>query len=106
MPPPVPPVIEIVPQPSAPTTPQLTPDTRAVDKDLGVSPPGAGGWTPKQRTAILYAGITGLGAACVQLGAAPLLDLRAAILAVGAGAVSAGGTFIGIMSAGPRKVTE
>jgi hypothetical protein len=66
--------------------------------------PGAGGWTPTQRTNILYAALAGIGAACVQLGAATEINARSVIVAVGAGAVAAGGTLLGLMSAGTRKL--
>jgi hypothetical protein len=86
------------------TKPPLTPEMAAADSASGTSPAGAGGWTPRQRTNILYALLAGIGAACVQLGAAPEINLRSAIIAVGAGAVAAGGTLLGLMSAGTRKV--
>ncbi len=86
--------------------PALTPETKAADKDLGVSPPGAGGWVPKPRTVVLC------GMAAVILG--PLgIALPAAIpgqtgLVLGALCAALGGgcTWLAMRSAGPRKVTE
>lgn len=85
------------------STPEASPSTSSATFVLPLHPPGAGGWTPRHRTNLIYSALVGIGAACVQLGAAPEINLRSGILAVGAGAVAAGGTLLGLMSAGTRR---
>ncbi len=105
---PFPPPPEPVPtsKPSAPRAPRLTTHTRAVDKQLGVSPPGAGGWTPSDGA------VRAIGAIGITCGAmAPVLTTQLAaplgvILGALCGAICGGCTYFAAKSAGPRRATE
>lgn len=85
--------------------PQLTAANAATDAELGLLPPGAGGWTPSvgQRIGLTVAmGILG-SAAPVVIAAVPgpVGMLLAAVLG---GAAAGFGALLGMNSAGPRKL--
>lgn len=92
------------PLPSAPTNPPLTPAMVIVDKQLGISRPGAGGWTPSKAT------VRAIGAVGITFGAmtpvfpATLPAPLGIILGALCGAVSGGCVYFAALSAGPRKV--
>lgn len=91
------------------TNPKLTAATLESDQATGVSPPGAGGWTPSPRTVFLLSGApAALGALAISIPASTFgTPLQLAGIIVGticaAGALYAS-TLIGSRSAGPRKV--
>lgn len=88
------------------TNPKLTPATLESDQAAGVSPPGAGGWTPRPATPI-WIGLT--AAVCASLGPVLLtVPIPSPWGAVSAGCVMAIGagfaSYLASKSAGPRKV--
>lgn len=96
--------IELPPLPTVTTLPKLTPMTLEADQANGVSPPGAGGWTPKQLQAIVAAALVGGAWACLDVADAPDLSAKRLFITFAKGAVGFLGTYLGLKSAGPRKV--
>lgn len=87
------------------TKPKLTKSTQAADEAARVSPPGAGGWTPKHLQVVLIgclaAGIT----AALDLADAPDITPRALAVAAGKAVVVYLVAHFGMKSAGPRSLS-
>ena len=85
------------PAPSLPTHPPMY-------LDDGSRPAGAGGWTPKQWQTVAISCVTAGAVAALDLAGAPGVDLKAFAVAFGKGALAALVAYMGIRSAGVRRV--
>jgi hypothetical protein len=74
------------------------------EKPIDPLQPGAGGWTPSQLKALAIAGCIGGAWALLDLADAPDLTLKRCLFAFGKGAIGTLGSYVGLKSAGPRKI--
>ncbi len=82
---------------------QLTLATQATDKALGVSPPGAGGWTPPPWAPLAAALVIGvIGSIAPVLATMGTVGVIAASVLSGIGLGL--GAYFGLKSAGPRTL--
>ncbi len=89
------------------TKPPLTPEMVAADKATGSSPPGAGGWTPKQIQVAVVSSLAAGATAALDLASSPegVTPKAMAIAAVKAAIIYFVAHF-GMLSAGVRKTPD